>query len=282
MNRIENYQIGHSSLKGDVFRIEQNISNNPNIEVFFSHRHTFYALYWIHEGQGIHFIDFKEYEIKPDRLFYVRPEQVHFLNSPSEIKYSALQFSEEFMLPYYPIIKDILTNENISPYKDLNGEEQQRLRILFDLIYHESTHNLPNSTAILQSGINMLMQELVRMDYQETVKPNLPDVLVKYRALINEQFLTYRQVKDYATQLGITPNYLNVLAQKHLGESALSLINNRIILETKRLLMSSKDDISVIAYQLKFNELSYFSRFFKRETGLTPNEFRAEMNKMYQ
>ena len=116
----------------------------------------------------------------------------------------------------------------------------------------------------------------------EKARPTIPHILIKYKDLINKQFHTYRQVKDYAIQLGITPNYLNVLAQKHLGESALSMINNRIILEIKRQLINSNDDISVIAYKLKFNELSYFSRFFKRETGLTPNEFRTKMNKMYQ
>ena len=47
MEKIENYQIGHSPLKGDIFKIEQNINKNPNIEVPFSHRHTFYAIYWI-------------------------------------------------------------------------------------------------------------------------------------------------------------------------------------------------------------------------------------------
>lgn len=282
MEKIENYQIGHSSLKGDIFKIEQNINNNPNVEVSFSHRHTFYAIYWIHEGQGTHVIDFENYDIKPNRIFYIKPEQVHFLNTQSTIKYSALQFSEEFMLSFYSITKNILNSEHLSIYKDLNSEEEKRLHILFDLIYNESMNNLPNSTIMIQSEINLFMLELDRMGCHEKARPTIPDILIKYKDLINKQFHTYRKVKDYAIQLGITPNYLNVLAQKHLGESALSMINNRIILEIKRQLINSNDDISVIAYKLKFNELSYFSRFFKRETGLTPIEFRSKMNKMYQ
>jgi AraC family transcriptional regulator, transcriptional activator of pobA len=150
------------------------------------------------------------------------------------------------------------------------------------LIYNESMNNLPNSNIMIQSEINLFMLELVRMECHEKARLTIPDILIKYKTLIEKQFQTYRQVKYYAMQLGITPNYLNILAQKHLGESALSLINNRIILEIKRQLTNSNDDISVIAYKLKFNELSYFSRFFKRDTGLTPNEFRTKMNKMYQ
>ena len=282
MEKIENYQIGHSPLKGDIFKIEQNINKNPNIEVSFSHRHTFYAIYWIHEGQGTHVIDFENYDIKPNRLFYIKPEQVHFLNTQSTIKYSALQFSEEFMLSFYLITKNILNSDNLSIYKDLNSEEEKRLHILFDLIYNESMNNLPNSNIMIQSEINLFMLELVRMECHEKARVTIPDILIKYKTLMEKQFQTYRQVKYYTMQLGITPNYLNILAQKHLGESALSLINNRIILEIKRQLTNSNDDISVIAYKLKFNELSYFSRFFKRDTGLTPNEFRTKMNKMYQ
>lgn len=60
------------------------------------------------------------------------------------------------------------------------------------------------------------------------------------------------------------------------------MINERVILEVKRMLIRTEYDISEIAYKLGFNELSYFSRFFKRHTGMTPLGFRMSMNEMYQ
>lgn len=90
------------------------------------------------------------------------------------------------------------------------------------------------------------------------------------------------QVQKYAALLGVTPNYLNVLTRKHWGKSALNLINDRVILEVKRLLLRTDYDISEIAYRVGFNELSYFSRFFKRNTGMTPLQFRNTMHEMYQ
>ncbi len=60
------------------------------------------------------------------------------------------------------------------------------------------------------------------------------------------------------------------------------MINERVTLEMKRLLLRTDYDISEIAYKLGFNELSYFSRFFRRNTGMSPHEFRTAMNKMYQ
>ena len=99
--------------------------------------------------------------------------------------------------------------------------------------------------------------------------------------MINQDFIKEKQVHSYAKRLGITPNYLNVLARKHLGKSALEMINERVVLEVKRMLIWTEYDISEIAYKLGFNELSYFSRFFKRHTSMTPLGFRRFMNEMY-
>lgn len=100
--------------------------------------------------------------------------------------------------------------------------------------------------------------------------------------LVEKRYKATRQVQEYAEQLGVSPNYLNVLVRKHWGKSALSLINERVILEIKRKLLRTEKGISEIAYELGFDELSYFSRFFKRHTGMTPVAFREKMNEMYQ
>lgn len=279
MLKTNNLQIGHQYSNSEDFKIEKDAQNDPTMELPFSHRHSFYAIYWIHEGCGTHVIDFEDYEFKPNRLFYIQPEQVHFLYTGSYIRYSALQFTEYFMLANTRH-SEIMNSYKIAVYKDLTKQEQERVQKLFDLIYDESTRALPNS-AIIQSKINTLLLELERISHCDNTIQNIPDILLKYRILINERFTQSKQVQEYATILGITPNYLNVLARKYLGQSALNMINERIVLETKRLLLRTNDDISEIAYKLGFNELSYFSRFFKHNTGISPNNFRAEMNKMY-
>ena len=99
MKKVSGLQIGHSSIKDKDFKIECDVINDKNVEVPFSHRHYFYAIYWIHEGNGMHIIDFEEYEMKPDRVFFIKPEQVHFMQIEGSLKYSALQFTEDFMIP---------------------------------------------------------------------------------------------------------------------------------------------------------------------------------------
>lgn len=117
-DRLESLQIGHSHTKDEDFKIKCEVINDKNVEVSFSHRHFFYVIYWIHEGNGTHVIDFEEYEMKPDRIFYIKPEQVHFMHIEESLKYSALQFTEDFIIPInwdmgreIPVYKDIDKNE---------------------------------------------------------------------------------------------------------------------------------------------------------------------------
>lgn len=276
MDKIGSLEIGHSHVKDKDFSIKREIVDDENVEVTFSHRHFFYAVYWIHEGNGTHTIDFEEYQIIPDRIFFIKPEQVHFLCTEGKMKYSALQFTEDFMIPYSADFQ-----KQIPVYKDLKEDERIRISTLFNQIYQESVSNLVNSTAIIQSEIHTLLLELERIGINNSATSIIPDILNRYKSLIDSSFAKEHQVQYYAGQLGISPNYLNVLSKKHLNKSALEMINERLILEIKRLLLRTDNDISEIAYKLGFNELSYFSRFFKRHTGTTPNGFRIMMNKMY-
>lgn len=277
MNQVKSLQIGHSNIKEMDFKIECKVMNDNHVEVPFSHRHLFYAVYWIHKGNGTHMIDFKEYEIKPDRLFFIYPEQVHFLNKVANLRYSALQFTEDFIMPL-----SSMRQRCIDVFKDMNKDEKKRIGLIFKQLYIEHQSGLPNTTAIIQSEVNTLLLELERIGHTDKVFPIVPELLQKYEKLIDNNFTKERQVQSYAMQLGISPNYLNVLCKKHFGKSALEMINDRLVLEVKRLLLRTDYDISEIAYFLGFNELSYFSRFFKRNTGMTPNEFRLSMNEMYQ
>lgn len=76
--------------------VERGVTDSQRIELAAVHCHLFYAVYWIHEGRGIHSIDFCDYEIQSDRVFLMRPEQVHVMRPEGAIRYSALQFTEEY------------------------------------------------------------------------------------------------------------------------------------------------------------------------------------------
>lgn len=277
MDNIGSFQIGHSSVKEADFKMLYEGMCDRHVEVSFSHRHFFYAIYWIHEGNGIHVIDFKEYEIQPDRVFFIRPEQIHFLQGSENLRYSAVQFTEDFMASVGGVMQ-----KEIAVFKDLTSGEKERIGVLFRQLYLESVGGLLNSMAMIQSEIKTLLLELERLSISVKNVVSTPLLIQEYKDLIERNFVNDRRVQIYAKTLGVTPNYLNVLTRRHLGKSALELINERMMLEVKRQLLRTEDGVSEIAYKLGFNELSYFSRFFKKHTGMTPLEFRVKMNKMYQ
>lgn len=86
-----------------------------------------------------------------------------------------------------------------------------------------------------------------------------------------------RLPKEYAALLYVTPNYLNAFCRHMLGKSAGEIIRNRVLLEAKRLLINADMSIAAIAYQLNFADNSYFTKFFKKYAGVTPEEFRKNI-----
>ena len=82
MNSIDFLQIGHGQQSDARMVVERDVTDSQRIELAAVHRHLFYAVYWIHEGRGTHSIDFCDYEIRPDRIFLVRPELAEYAFLP--------------------------------------------------------------------------------------------------------------------------------------------------------------------------------------------------------
>lgn len=106
-------------------------------------------------------------------------------------------------------------------------------------------------------------------------------LLTGFKRLIELNYKSLRLPKDYAAMLYITPNHLNSLCNDLLGTAAGELIRNRVMLEAKRLLVNLDIPVSEVAGKLNFSDNSYFSKFFKKQAGLTPEEFRKRALQTY-
>ena len=98
----------------------------------------------------------------------------------------------------------------------------------------------------------------------------------EFKHLVQLRYKQYKQVKDYASFLNITPLYLNEIVKQITGFTVSYWIQQTIMLEAKRLLYYSKMDIKQIAFELGYEDFTYFSRFFKKHTGITATEFRLK------
>src|SRR6202000_1067335 len=102
-------------------------------------------------------------------------------------------------------------------------------------------------------------------------------LLKNFQKLIEDNYLSLKLPKDYADLLYITPNHLNAICKDLLGMQAGEVIRNRTLLEAKRLLTNLQLNINEIAFRLNFNDNSYFTKFFKKLEGITPEEFRKKI-----
>ncbi|HYK76019.1 MAG TPA: AraC family transcriptional regulator, partial [Daejeonella sp.] len=159
-------------------------------------------------------------------------------------------------------------------------EYREQIKELFEELLHEETGNKKysaNMVRVLLLKIFILISRFSIQNGKSAINSSYNYTLLKnFQQLIERNYTTLKLPKDYAELLYITPNHLNALCNDMLGVSAGEIIRNRIILEAKRLLINLEMSISEISNQLNFNDNSYFSKFFKKQVGLTPEEFRKK------
>jgi AraC-like DNA-binding protein/mannose-6-phosphate isomerase-like protein (cupin superfamily) len=247
------------------------------------HRHDHFALFFVTKGQGSHLIDFEEYELKSGRVFLIAPGQIHAWRSFKGVKGFVLLFTKEFftLTLQYKELRAYLFFNNIykHAYLDLDKEAGVHLQKLLTNIEHEYLHHRTYSQNIIRSYINIILFELTGI-YERSIpisaEPHVvDDKLREFESLIEKNFKKYHLVADYAAILHITANYLNAICTRRKGKAAGEVIRDRIILEAKRLLTHSDKTITQIAYDLGFEDNSYFGRFFKKYCDETPAGFRA-------
>lgn len=104
------------------------------------------------------------------------------------------------------------------------------------------------------------------------------DIVRDYNYLVETNFKTKKQVADYAEMLNKSPKTLSNLFKKYNEKSPLQIIQDRTILEARRLLRHSDQSIKEIAYEIGYEDIQSFSRFFKKLEGVSPSEFKKNVD----
>ena len=260
---------------------------NRNFKVSYPHRHDdFYEILFLTQGEGIHTIDFQQYAIRPNTIFFLSPGQIHELALSEDVQGYIILFTSSFYhfnktdphklfeLPFFYN----LSQETPPIYLD-NAECIQTLTNLFREAISENKQYLSDKDEAIRALLDLILIQCKRIYplSQQDEKTNKGKIMVKrFKQLIEEKCKENLSVKDYANLLAISPNYLSETVKSVTGRTSTDLINDRMILEIKRLLKHTDMGISEIAYSLNFADQSYFSKYFKKLTGLSPLEFRNE------
>ncbi|MDH4057601.1 MAG: AraC family transcriptional regulator [Cyclobacteriaceae bacterium] len=262
----------------DFFRFEYFAKDIEHLKA--PHRHHFYTFLLVTGGSGSHSIDFQNYKLSPGRLFLIAPGQVHAWIELINVKGYVVLFNDSFMalskgrkiMSEWPLFRATQPN-----YIDLSFEETSRWNDEFGFMEEEILNVDEFTNDSFFYSVSALLIRASRLFKSKQTRIHLgQDFLFNFQELIEDNFLTLKAPKDYAEKMNVTPNYLNALCKKKSGKSAGELIRQRIVLEAKRLLAHTKFSVSEIAFKLNFQDNSYFGRFFKKYTGLTPESFRTK------
>jgi AraC-like DNA-binding protein/quercetin dioxygenase-like cupin family protein len=271
--------------KSQQFQVEV-FDANRHFSVKYPHRHDFFEVLYLEKGSGYHVIDGNKYELKPPCVFFMSPGQAHKLEFSQDIEGFIFIFTADFYLLnrsdqnsliefpfFYTVQQDnpplLLENkedveflerlfiQGISEVKKVGSYSVEMLRSILDLILTTCSARYKTNGNSISKGKGHI---LVKRFYQ----------------LVEENYQKNLLLGDYADLLAVTPNHLTQTVKQFTGKTSTQVIKLKQILEIKRLLVHTNLNVTEIATQLNFDDQSYFTKFFKRETKLTPLQYRSQ------
>jgi len=249
------------------------------------HRHTFYHLVLFTEGSGNHTVDFQQFPVEPFQIYFMIPGQVHSWDFIGEADGYILNFTSSLFqsfllrpdyLDEFSFFRGNTKDSVIQIPKSLQSRVYGIFEELLTIKLNSAQLNIDKFRVLMLELFILIEEANSERDQSSGTTYNIT-VLKNFQKLIEKHYTELRLPKEYAELLYITPNHLNALCSEMLGTSAGELIRNRINLEAKRLLVNLDLQISEIAFQLNFKDNSYFSKFFKKQEGCTPDEFRKKV-----
>lgn len=262
-------------------QLAQHVANFPGVSQ--PHAHDFYLLLYVTQGHGTHTIDLVSYELGPGCLFFMTPGQVHHWQLSADTQGYVVLFEADFYLFRYPgsrLYEYPFFQPTYRPLLHLLPTEAE-LRPLFERMWQEHQAPAPQQDEVFRSYLHIAL-ELAARHYPPAPSPaaageapHAQQLLRGFGSLINQHFRSQRTVQLYADWLHVSPNHLNALCRRHLGKTASTLIQERVLLEARRLLRHTPATVAQVADALGFEDASYFSRYFRTHTGHTPEAFRA-------
>jgi AraC-like DNA-binding protein len=221
-------------------------------------------------------VDFKEIEFSDSTVFCTIPGQVHSIISLSNIKGWVLAVDVVFVKNEYKEIFNKLHFLNSKP--QLSKKEADELLQCISLVNKKYALN---NEPIIQSVLFDLVSSFIGMIaeiYQKgfpAIKSNrLLEITSQFKTILSANYQTMKRPNQYASEIKISPVYLNEAVKSTTGLSVRDCIQNEIILQAKRLLYYTDLTIKEISIKLGYDDWAYFTRVFTKSTNLTPSQFR--------
>jgi AraC family transcriptional activator of pobA len=276
MNKIPVRHINEPALNENfiIRKVEALLSGKDMVQEL--HRHDFFFVLALEKGKGEHIIDFIPYSIRNYSVFFMKPGQVHRLTLKKGSKGFMLQFKTNFSSV---AVQNLLQKVSSTNYYQFDLSHFKKILLALHSVFVEYTDKHEQYQQALKANLEIFLIELARKNYNlkkillvrgSYAQARLDDLL----ELIEGHLRNKKQVAQYAAMMNLTTYQLNAITKETLGKTCSEVVNEHITLEAKRYLLATHNQVSQIAYDLGYEDVSYFIRFFKKHTGHSPQTFR--------
>lgn len=259
-------------------RTLQQILNGKDL-VHNLHKHDFYFVLAVMEGKGIHEIDFIQYPVNNHSIFILRPGQVHKLQLSADSTGFLLEFDLTFYQPKNTITEHRWKKASSKNYCEIEAARFMKLHSILANVFDEFTLKQDGYIEAIHANLDIFFIEYIRQSRNpksiaKTESGYTQDRFEELVHLLEASISSIKSVSEYADLLNLSSYQLNAITKASVGKPVSNLINEQIILEAKRYLLATPNQIKDIADLLGYEDISYFIRFFKKHTGQSPDAFR--------
>jgi len=240
----------------------------------------------VEHGAVTHTIEFNDYEYAAGTIVSLGKNQVHPYTINENAKAYQIIFTQDFIIKYYDekqvFNSQLIFNDAIySPKIQLSENQANEIVDIAQKLYFEYHHTPDDDykSPILRSALHVLLMKLERFKQQQVPQKYDADYsdFFRFKNLVDEKCFATRNVTDYCNELNINQKRLNLITKSILNRTAKEFIDNRTILEIKRLLSNTNLPIKEISYRAGFDEPTNLVKYFKNITNQSPTDFRASL-----
>jgi AraC family transcriptional regulator, transcriptional activator of pobA len=247
------------------------------------HRHDFYFILAVQDGQGVHEIDFVKHEVQSGAVFILRPGQVHYLQLTANSRGYLLEFDTSFYRAHSSDSERQWKKATSQNYRQVDEIRFKKLTGYLSGCLQEYSEKEDGYMSAIKAGMELFMIEVARQNQIATTAEAVVSTYTQERyeellRLLEANITQVRSVSEYARMSNLSVYQLNAITKASVGKTTVDLINEQIVLEAKRFLLATSNQVKDIAWHLGYEDPSYFIRFFKNHTGFSPDAFRKQMS----
>ena len=245
-----------------------------------AHRDDHYIFMVLERGWTRMMVDFQQFEYRGSTIYFVLPGQVHDFQGVSDDAIGWYLAIEPGLVPdlFRAVLEDpLLHHRPLSLDEVVIGPLAQCLMLAHTLRrQQESVYSRQCIFSLLGSFVGLVADSYAGRPVVADGNLSRPKMItLEFRQLVTKRFKTMKSQADYAEAMHLSLSYLNEIVKETTGFPVSYWIQQEVILEAKRLLYYSRCSVKEIAFELGYEDHTYFSRLFRKQAGQTPGEFRA-------